>query len=367
MLLKNNGVLPLSAAHGKVAVIGPNADIGYNQLGDYTSPQPRDRVTTVLAGIRAKLAAQPERVAYAPGCRIKDSSTEGFELAREVAADADIIVLALGGSSARDFGEGSIDLRTGASKVTENALSDMDCGEGIDRMSLHLSGVQLELMKELKALGKPVVVVYINGRPIAEPWIDEQADAILEAWYPGQEGGHAIADILFGDVNPSGRLTLSLPEDVGQLPVYYLGKRSRGVRYLEGNSQPRYPFGFGLSYTEFSYSGLQVEPAVITADGTAEVTVEVENTGSRSGAEVVQLYISDLVSKVTRPAKELKGFRKIVLEPGEKQKVTFTLSAEHLNYIGPDYKLVVEPGSFRIGVGRNVNDTLNIDLTVTED
>ncbi|MFC6649633.1 glycoside hydrolase family 3 N-terminal domain-containing protein [Paenibacillus rhizoplanae] len=367
VLLKNNGVLPLSKDKGTVAVIGPNADIGYNQLGDYTSPQPRDRVVTVLAGIRAKLASQLERVGYAPGCRIKDSSTEGFELARKVAAEADIIVLALGGSSARDFGEGSIDLRTGASKVTENALSDMDCGEGIDRMSLHLSGVQLELMKELKALGKPVVVVYINGRPIAEPWIDEQADAILEAWYPGQEGGHAIADILFGDVNPSGRLTLSLPEDVGQLPVYYLGKRSRGVRYLEGNSQPRYPFGFGLSYTEFSYSGLQVEPAVITADGTAEVTVEVENTGSRSGAEVVQLYISDLVSKVTRPAKELKGFRKIVLEPGEKQKVSFTLSAEHLSYIGTDYKLVVEPGSFRIGVGRNVNDTLDTDLAVMED
>ncbi|MEK4327223.1 glycoside hydrolase family 3 N-terminal domain-containing protein [Paenibacillus sp. FSL R7-0297] len=366
VLLKNNGILPLSKNKGTVAVIGPNADIGYNQLGDYTSPQPRDRVATVLAGIRAKLAAEPERVRYAPGCRIKDSSTEGFELARQAAAEADTIVLALGGSSARDFGEGSIDLRTGASKVTENGLSDMDCGEGIDRMSLHLSGVQLELLKELKTLGKPVVVVYINGRPIAEPWIDEQADAILEAWYPGQEGGHAIADILFGDVNPSGRLTLSLPADVGQLPVYYLGKRSRGARYLERDSEPLYPFGFGLSYTEFSYSGLKVEPAEIQADGTAEVTVEVENTGTRSGAEVVQLYISDRVSKVTRPAKELKGFRKIVLEPGEKQTVTFKLSAEHLSYIGPEYKLVVEPGIFRIGVGRNVTDTLGTDLAVME-
>ncbi|QUL53208.1 glycoside hydrolase family 3 C-terminal domain-containing protein [Paenibacillus tritici] len=366
VLLKNNGILPLSKDKGTVAVIGPNADIGYNQLGDYTSPQPRDRVATVLTGIRAKLAAEPERVRYAPGCRIKDSSTEGFELALQAAAEADTIVLALGGSSARDFGEGSIDLRTGASKVTENGLSDMDCGEGIDRMSLHLSGVQLELLKELKTLGKPVVVVYINGRPIAEPWIDEQADAILEAWYPGQEGGHAIADILFGDVNPSGRLTLSLPADVGQLPVYYLGKRSRGARYLERDSQPLYPFGFGLSYTEFSYSGLKVEPAEIQADGTAEVTVEVENTGTRSGAEVVQLYISDRVSKVTRPAKELKGFRKIVLEPGEKQTVTFKLSAEHLSYIGQDYKPVVEPGIFRIGVGRNVTDTLDTDLAVME-
>ncbi len=367
VLLKNNGVLPLSRRGGTVAVIGPNADAGYNQLGDYTSPQPPSKVATVLDGIRHKLSAEPERVRYAPGCRIKDHSTEGFDFAVEAAAGADTIILALGGSSARDFGEGSIDLRTGASKVTHNVLSDMDCGEGIDRMSLQLSGVQRELVKRLKSLGKPIVVVYINGRPIAEPWIDEQADAILEAWYPGQEGGHAIADILFGDVNPSGRLTVSVPKDAGQLPVHYLGKRSRGKRYLEADSQPQYPFGFGLSYTEFSYTNLRAEPAVIHADGTAEVTVEVENTGRCSGAEVVQLYISDLVSRVTRPAKQLKGFRKIRLEPGEKQVVAFTVNGEHLSYIGPEYTPVVEPGIFRIGVGRNVNDTLNIELAVVEE
>ncbi|WP_042198848.1 glycoside hydrolase family 3 N-terminal domain-containing protein [Paenibacillus camerounensis] len=367
VLLKNEGVLPLPRHSGRIAVIGPNADAGYNQLGDYTSPQPPGKVTTVLGGIRSKLSAEPERVSYAPGCRIKDQSAEGLEPAVQAAAGADTIVLVLGGSSARDFGEGSIDLRTGASKVTENELSDMDCGEGIDRMSLHLSGIQLELMQQLKALGNPVVVVYINGRPVAEPWIDEHADAILEAWYPGQEGGHAIADILFGDVNPSGRLTVSLPVDAGQLPVYYLGKRSRGARYLEGSSQPRYPFGFGLSYTEFRYSGLRIEPAEIPADGTAAVTVEVENIGSCKGAEVVQLYISDSVSKVTRPAKELKGFRKIVLEPGAKQTVTFTVGAEQLSYIGPDYMPVVEPGSFRVRVGRNVNDTLDIGLLVMEE
>lgn len=367
VLLKNNGVLPLSESTGKVAVIGPNADTGYNQLGDYTSPQPREKVTTVLAGIRSKLSGSPERVSYAPGCRIKDGSTEGFALAEQAASEADTIIMVLGGSSARDFGEGSIDLRTGASKVTQNGLSDMDCGEGIDRMSLHLSGIQLELMQRMKALGKPVVVVYINGRPVAEPWIEEQADAILEAWYPGQEGGHAIADILFGDVNPSGRLTLSVPVDVGQLPVYYLGKRSRGVRYLEGNSQPRYPFGYGLSYTEFSYSGLTLNQAEIGLDGTAEITVDVENTGARAGSEVVQLYISDRVSKVTRPAKELKGFRKIMLAPGEKRAVLFTIGAEQLSYIGAEYKPVVEPGVFRIGIGRNVNDTLDTDLTVMEE
>lgn len=367
VLLKNEGgVLPLSAAAGKIAVIGPNADAGYNQLGDYTSPQPRSKVTTVLDGIRGKLAAAPERVLYAPGCRIKGDSREGFERALSCAERADTVVMVVGGSSARDFGEGGIDLKTGASKVTGNSWSDMDCGEGIDRMSLGLSGVQLELVQEIHKLGKPLVVVYINGRPIAEPWIDEHADAILEAWYPGQEGGHAVADVLFGDANPSGRLTISIPKHVGQLPVYYNGKRSRGKRYLEDDAQPRYPFGFGLSYTEFSYDNLAVSPEIVGKDGAAKVTVEVTNTGARAGAEVVQLYISDVASTVTRPAKELKGFRKVFLEPGESRLVEFTVGAEQLEYIGQDYKPVVEPGEFRVHAGKNVNETLSANFIVRE-
>ncbi|WP_334077502.1 glycoside hydrolase family 3 N-terminal domain-containing protein [Paenibacillus sanfengchensis] len=366
VLLKNEGgVLPLSAA-GKIAVIGPNADTGYNQLGDYTSPQPRSKVTTVLGGIRGKLADAPERVLYAPGCRIKGDSREGFELALSCAEQADTVIMVVGGSSARDFGEGSIDLKTGASKVTGNTESDMDCGEGIDRLSLRLSGVQLELIQEVHKLGKPLIVVYINGRPVTEPWIDEHADAILEAWYPGQEGGHAVADVLFGDVNPSGRLTLSIPKHVGQLPVYYNGKRSRGKRYLEDDSQPRYPFGYGLSYTEFGYANLIVQPECILPDGTAKVTVDVTNTGSRAGAEVVQLYVTDVASAVTRPAKELKGFRKVYLAPGESRRVEFTVGAEELEYIGRDYKPVVEPGEFRIHVGRHVNDTWSAKLIVRE-
>lgn len=368
VLLKNkDGVLPLSADAGTIAVIGPNADVGYNQLGDYTSPQPKSKVTTVLGGIRSKLANTPERVLYAPGCRINGNSREGFDVALSCAAKADTVVMVVGGSSARDFGEGTIDLRTGASKVTDNAESDMDCGEGIDRMNLNLSGVQLELIQEIHKLGKPLVVVYINGRPIAEPWIDEHADAILEAWYPGQEGGHAIADILFGDVNPSGRLTISIPKHVGQVPVYYHGKRSRGKRYLEGDSQPRYPFGYGLSYTEFTYNNIALESDTIHKDGSTKVTVEVTNTGERAGAEVVQLYITDVASKVTRPAKELKGFRKIFLQPGETQTVEFTVGREQLQYIGQNYKPVVEPGEFRVHVGKNVNDTLSAKLFVRED
>ncbi|GGH37248.1 glycoside hydrolase family 3 N-terminal domain-containing protein [Paenibacillus segetis] len=368
VLLKNEGkVLPLSKESGTIAVIGPNADVGYNQLGDYTSPQPTSRVTTVLGGIRSKFAKEPDRVLYAPGCRIKDDSKEGFDYALSCAKQADTIVMVVGGSSARDFGEGSIDLKTGASKVTDHSWSDMDCGEGIDRMSLTLSGVQLELVQEIHKLGKPVIVVYINGRPIAEPWIEDNAHAILEAWYPGQEGGHAIADILFGDVNPSGKLTISIPKHVGQLPVYYNGKRSRGKRYLEDDSQPRYPFGYGLSYTEFSYSNLKVQPEVIPADGVATVTVDVTNTGALEGAEVVQMYISDTVSNISRPAKELKGFRKVTLAPGESRTVEFTVGAEQLQYIGLDYKPVVEPGEFRVLVGKHVNDTLNAILIVQED
>ncbi|MGG6309495.1 glycoside hydrolase family 3 N-terminal domain-containing protein [Paenibacillus macerans] len=367
VLLKNEGsVLPLSSSAGKIAVIGPNADAGYNQLGDYTSPQPRSKVTTVLGGIRSKLADAPERVLYAPGCRIKGDSREGFDFAVSCAEQADAVVMVVGGSSARDFGEGSIDLRTGASKVTGNAESDMDCGEGIDRMSLGLSGVQLELIQEVHKLGKPLVVVYINGRPIAEPWIDEHADAILEAWYPGQEGGHAVADILFGDVNPSGRLTVSIPKHVGQLPVYYHGKRSRGKRYLEADSQPRYPFGFGLSYTEFGYANLAVTPGSIGKNGEVQVKVEVTNTGERAGAEVVQLYLTDVASTVTRPAKELKGFRKVFLQPGESQVVEFTLGPEQLQYIGQAYRPIVEPGDFRVHVGKNVNETLGANFVVRE-
>ncbi|WP_040950681.1 glycoside hydrolase family 3 N-terminal domain-containing protein [Gorillibacterium massiliense] len=365
VLLKNDSALPLNTEScGTVAVIGPNADAHYNQLGDYTSPQPRANVVTVLDGVRAKLGAESGRVLYAPGCRIKDDSREGFPLALEVAAKADTVLLVLGGSSARDFGEGSIDLKTGASKVTDSSCSDMDCGEGIDRLSLSLSGVQLELAQELAKLGKPLIVVYINGRPVAEPWIDENADALLEAWYPGQEGGHAIVDVLFGDVNPSGKLTVSVPKTVGQLPVHYLGKRSRGKRYLEADSKPQYPFGYGLSYTTFAYSNLKVEPTTIWVDGQATVTVDVKNTGATEGAEVVQLYITDVSSSVTRPERQLKGFCKVKLEPGEMRTVTFTVGTEHLQFIGHNYVSVVEPGDFVIRVGSSSTSTVDAPLTV---
>lgn len=386
VLLKNEAdTLPLSLANvGRIAVIGPNADQAYNQLGDYTSPQPKSKVATVLDGIRSKLAnhvdgqtekssvgaltgdSSTDQVLYAPGCRIKGDSKEGFERALEVASQADTVIMVVGGSSARDFGEGTIDLKTGASNVSDNSWNDMECGEGIDRMTLGLAGVQLELIQEVHKLGKKLVVVYINGRPITEPWVDEHADAILEAWYPGQEGGHAIADIIFGDVNPSGKLTISIPKHVGQLPIYYNGKRSRGKRYLEEDLEPRYAFGYGLSYTTYEYSEPKLSAASMTADDSVTVKVNVTNIGRYAGAEVVQMYISDVVSSLTRPAKELKGFAKVNLEPGETQTVEFHIGAEQLQYIGRDLKPVVEPGKFHIHIGSSVNDTQIAELTVRE-
>ncbi|AZN43554.1 glycoside hydrolase family 3 N-terminal domain-containing protein [Paenibacillus albus] len=368
VLLKNEAsALPLSkAGAGKIAVIGPNADNSYNQLGDYTSPQPRENIVTLLGGIREALGDDAaDRVLYAPGCRIQGDSREGFASALAAAEQADVVVLALGGSSARDFGEGTIDLRTGASVVSGLAQSEMECGEGIDRTGLHLMGVQLELAQAIHKLGKRLIVVYINGRPIVEPWIDEHADAIVEAWYPGQEGGAALADILFGDVNPSGRLTISVPKHVGQLPVYYYGKRSRGKRYLEMDVKPRYPFGYGLSYTTFEYSDVTLSSEQISADGETVATVKVTNTGTAAGTETVQLYVGDKVSSITRPAKELKGFARVALEPGETREVSFTIGREHLQMLDRNLLPVVEPGEFEIMVGRHVEDVIGATLVVS--
>jgi len=248
--------------------------------------------------------------------------------------------------------------------VTENSWNDMECGEGIDRSTLNLAGVQLELAQEIFKLGKPVIVVYINGRPISEPWIVENAHAILEAWYPGQEGGHAIADILFGDANPSGRLTLGIPKHVGQLPVYHYKRRTRGKRYLEDDFEAQYPFGFGLSYTEFRYDNIRLDADTIHADGQTTLSIDVTNAGSRTGQEVVQLYVSDLAASVVRPEKMLKDFRKISLLSGETQTVTFTITRDHLEFVGPSLTWIVEPGDFRLTVGPNSIEGLTTNLTV---
>ena len=332
VLLKNNGILPFGKAVQKIAVIGPNADNMYNQLGDYTAPQDPDRVVTLFEGILDKgMAAE---VRYAQGCAIRDEAVDGIDEAVRLARWADAVVLAVGGSSARDF-QTSYE-ETGAA-IVDKRISDMDCGEGFDRATLKLLGNQEKLMQRIYDLGKPVVTVYIQGRPLDMNLAAERSDALLTMWYPGMEGGTALADVLWNDYNPSGRLPISIPRSVGQIPVYY----SQPVTgdYVEASAKPLYPFGYGLSYTQFEYSDLHVE-TVHGQDTLCKVTCMVKNIGPCRGEEVVQLYVRDEVASVAPASKLLKGFQKVYLEQGASQQVTFFL--KHL-----------EEGDFTIMVGGN--------------
>ncbi len=366
VLLKNEGsVLPLSKSLGRVAVIGPNADSIYNQLGDYTAPQRREDVVTVLDGLRAMLGSDAE-VQYARGCGVRDPSTAGFTEAISLARASDVAILVLGGSSARDFGDEAHDTLTGAAVMRAGNSGDMESGEGFDRADLGLLGVQLELLKQIHATGTPVVLVLINGRPLALEWASEHVPAILEAWYPGSQGGTAIGEVLFGDINPAGRLPISFPRSVGQLPIFYNHKPSvAGKRYVEMDGRALYPFGHGLSYTSFAYANLRLEPAAIRADQAATVFVEVTNSGARAGNEVVQLYLRDEYASVTRPLRELKGFERIHLESGETKTVRFELGFDELSLWDASLRRVVEPGTFRVMVGGNQFDVLEATLEVS--
>jgi len=233
----------------------------------------------------------------------------------------------VGGSSARDFD--SEHTPTGEAVVSiEPSISDMECGEGFDRSELDLAGVQLDLLKEIHVIGIPMVVVLIKGRPLSINWVAENASVIIDAWYPGQEGGNAIADVLFGDYNSAGRLPISVPKSVGQLPIYYNHKPSARKNYVFLDSKLLFPFGYGLSYTTFKYSNLKIVPKRILPTGEAKVSVDITNIGSVTGDEVVQMYISDEVSSITRPVKELKGFERITLSPGKTKTVTFSITTK---------------------------------------
>ena len=348
-LLKNeNGLLPLKR-DVRVAVIGPNADNRYNMLGDYTAPQPDSRVKTILDGVRSKL---PEAdVTYVKGCAIRDTASENINEAVAAARRSDVVIVAVGGSSARDFKTSYKD--TGAAVADNHSVSDMECGEGFDRASLSLLGLQPRLLKELKATGKPMVVVYIEGRPLDKQWAAENADALLTAYYPGQEGGMAIADVLFGDYNPAGRLPVTVARGVGQLPVYYNKRRPAAHDYVEMPSSPLYPFGFGLSYTHFDYSNLNVSKA----DGDDyKVEFDVSNTGNRDGEEVAQLYVTDEFASVVQPVIQLKHFLRVSIPQGATRHVSFMLTPDDLAITGADTKRKVEPGDFDILVGASSAD-----------
>lgn len=349
VLLENNGVLPLSKSIGKVAVIGPNADNQYNMLGDYTAPQEESNVKTVLEGVLSKISAS--QVEYVKGCAIRDTSNVELEKAVRAAQSADVVIAVVGGSSARDFKTSY--LETGAAVTGNMTVSDMECGEGFDRATLSLMGKQNELLEALESTGKPLVVIYIEGRPLDKVWAQSHADALLTAFYPGQEGGLAIADVLFGDYNPAGRLPVSVPRSVGQLPIYYNKKAPKNHDYVELSATPLYEFGYGLSYTKFEYTDLHVKKV---APKEFEVSFVVKNTGSVGGDEVAQLYVRDEFASVSQPLKQLKKFTRFYLKAGATQKVKFTLGADDLSLVGMDGKWTVEPGSFLLMVGASSED-----------
>ena len=349
-LLKNeNSILPLSKTINKVAVIGPNANNRYNMLGDYTAPQEDSNVKTVLDGILTKLS--PSRVEYVRGCAIRDTTVNEIEQAIEAARRSEVVIVVVGGSSARDFKTSYKE--TGAAVAEEGSVSDMECGEGFDRASLSLLGRQQELLESLQKTGKPLIVVYIEGRPLEKNWASEYADALLTAYYPGQEGGNAIADVLFGDYNPSGRLPISVPRSVGQIPVYYNKKAPRNHDYVEMSSFPLYSFGYGMSYTTFEYSDLQV---VQKSARCFEVSFKVKNTGKYDGEEVSQLYMRDEYASVVQPMKQLKHFERFHLKKGEEKKVTFVLTEEDFFLVNYTLKKVVESGNFHLMIGAASND-----------
>ena len=365
VLLKNEGnILPLDKGIKTIAVIGPNADSQRNLLGDYTyaahieltmmtmnvsdttllgiDTKP-DQITvpvvTILEGIKAKVPAT--KVLYARGCEVSDISKDGFEEAVKAARQADAAVVVVGGKS--------------------GLSQDCTCGEMRDSTELRLPGVQEELIKAIYETGTPVVLILVDGRPLALGWIKERIPAIIEAWLPGEEGGNAVADVLFGDYNPSGKLPISFPQTVGQVPVYY-GHKPSGARsqlwgdYVDAGTGPAFEFGYGLSYTTFKLSNLKIKPNRVPLTGKISIKVDIENTGSSAGEDVVQLYINDIVASITRPVRELKGFKRIALKPGETRAVEFELPTETLGFYDKNMKFTVEPGMFKVMVGHSSKD-----------
>ena len=353
VLLKNDGILPLSKDVKSIAVIGPNADTQYNQLGDYTAPQDDKFISTPLEGIQAAVSKKTE-VKYVKGCAIRDVTMSDIPGAVKAAKESDVVVLVVGGSSARDF---RVKYEATAAAIANDEegqiLLDMDCGEGYDRSTLDLLGDQEKLMQALIETGKPLVVVYIQGRTLKMNLAAEKANALLTAWYPGGEGGHAIADVLFGDYNPAGRLPVSIARNEGQLPIYYSKGDQRA--YMDGNANALYSFGYGLSYTKFEYSDLQIKPGN-GKDVLQTVTCTVKNAGDRDGQEIVQLYIRDMVASIAQAPILLKAFERVELKKGESKTVTFNLGKQELSIYNAALEEVVEPGDFKVMVGAASND-----------
>lgn len=367
VLLKNDNILPLRKT-GTIAVVGPLADAAENMTGTWSVAARFSESVTVLQGLR-NAVGEKARVVYAKGSNLhEDASIEeratmfGKSLKRDsrpasvirdeavrIAKTADVIVAAVG--------EGA----------------EMS-GESASRVNIDIPQVQRELLKALLETGKPVVLLLFTGRPLTLTWESQNLPAILNVWFGGSEAGDAIADVLFGDINPSGKLTTTFPQHVGQVPMYYAQKNTgRPLQpgqwfqkfrsnYIDVSNDPVYPFGYGLSYTTFSYSNLTLDKTQMRTGESVTVNVEVNNTGLREGAEVVQLYIRDLIGSVTRPVKELKAFKKVNLKPGEKKQITFTLTEKDLSFYRADLTFGPEPGKFHVFVGGNSRDVLQAEF-----
>ncbi|KON88758.1 glycosyl hydrolase family 3 [Sporosarcina globispora] len=350
VLLKNNGILPIKKEK-KLALIGPFAQSG-DILGPWSFLGSKEKAVQLYDGIKAKVGSS--LLVTAKGCDIESSTEEQINEALKTAEDADIIILALGEDSEMS-------------------------GEAGCRTDIRLPETQLKLAAKMKQLGKPLVAVLFNGRPLDLHGIWDEVDAILEAWYPGTEGGNAIADLLLGDANPSGKLTMSFPYSIGQVPVYYNHfntGRPKGApdaeeryvsQYLDIPNDPLLPFGYGLSYTTFAYAEAKLSHSVLTPSKPISLSVEVSNTGRYSGEEIVQLYIQDVSGEVVRPLKELKGFKKIALDSGEKAAVTFEIKEEQLRYYHSDLSFKSDKGKFIAFVGANCMDLIALPFELMND
>ena len=363
ILLKNdNALLPLNAsALKRVAVIGPNAD--QVQFGDYSATKDNSAGVTILEAVREQGKESGFEVAYARGCDWVGSDTSGFSKAVKTAGESDVALVVVGDTS-MNIGGG---LPGGQADRSIGQLATV--GEGYDRTDLTIPGPQEDLVKAIQATGTPVVLVLVNGRPFSIPWMNDHIPAIVEAFYPGEEGGHAIADILFGKVNPSGRLPVSVPQSVGHIPtVYDFEPADRGFYHKRGTLEepgrdyvfsspdPLWPFGYGLSYTTFDYSDLKIESSLITATGDVTFSFVVRNTGDREGKEVVQVYYRDAYSSTVTPNRRLIRFQKVSLTPGESRRFEFTIPAQELAIWNAHMERVVEPGAFSLMVGASAED-----------
>jgi beta-glucosidase len=348
VLLKNqNNLLPLKKDLKSIAVIGPNADSSSNLFGDYAPSVVLQHVETILDGIKGKVSSAT-RVVYAKGCGVNDEDKSGFAKAVEAAKNADVAIVVMG-EEARRKGPSNRPLATD--------------GEGYDVATLDLTGVQEDLVRAVRATGTPMILLLINGRPLSVGWEADHVPAIVEAWEPGERGGEAVADVVFGDYNPSGRLAITVPRSVGQLPAYYNYKPSKSYwinrgwshdkGYVDMPGTPLYPFGYGLSYTQFQYSNIRVDPAQLDTEGNAHVSVDVENSGKRAGVETVQLFVHERFSPVSTPVKQLRGFERVAIEPGQKKTVSFTLTPEDLKLLDRDMRWIVAPGMFDVMIGKS--------------